>query len=108
MVVRFLEWIMNQNEAFYWNKNSLWNQLFQHELAMTQEQMQRLTLSQPKFHAVTQRRQDLIDRINPILRGFREASLHVNFETDLITSIFTEQQLIKLLQWLDQYGSACF
>lgn len=106
LFVRFLQWILNQNNDFYCDPTSLWFSLFLQEVRVSADQFDQLfNLHQDCVEmSLSSLGSDVFEPAPDPLRQ----SLHQS--TQLLQSfmhILTPPQLIVFFQWVERYGDVC-
>lgn len=130
--LRFIEWILTQQDKFYTDTNGLWHKLFKVELNLSDEQFTELSVLRSQVAAQRSAENDLrMSAFTWVLSADKQsaASLpatqslqHVHSQMTSLTrlhlqhaqhsltalrNIMSPQQLARFLDWVERFGSVC-
>lgn len=103
--LRFVQWIMNQNEKFYEDPCGLWHSLFYQEVGATEMQLAQLhelrrEFAQKQFLSGP----DMVSQAFDCLRKAMDDSSRM---MGAFAQIFSPAQLVVFFQWVERFGPVC-
>lgn len=109
--LKFLTWILNQNDKFVSDPNSLWSGLWTHELGASEAQQQQLSnlrrsVAEASDSSIINSKVD--EKIKAFAQKHATRQQHVVACLRGVASILTEDQLRKLFAWAEKFAHICF
>lgn len=105
LCLRFVQWIMNQNEKFYEDPSGLWYSLFSQELGASSAQLfQLLELRKEFAQKLSISGPDMVSQAFDALRKAMDDSSRL---MAAFAQIFSPAQLTSFFQWVERFGPVC-
>lgn len=105
LCLRFIQWIMNQNDKFYEDPCGLWYSLFSQEVGASPAQLAQLLELRKEM---TQKQ--LIsgpDMVSQAFDALRKAMDDSSRMMGAFAQIFSPAQLVLFFQWVERFGPVC-
>jgi hypothetical protein len=105
LCLRFLQWIMNQNDKFYEDPSGLWYSLFSQEVGASASQLAQLLELRREFA----QKQSISgpDAITQAFDALRKAIDDSSRMMGAFAQIFSPAQLAQFFQWVERFGPVC-
>lgn len=105
LCLRFVQWIMNQNDKFYEDPCGLWYSLFSQELGASPTQLVQLLELRKEFaQKVSISGPDIVSQAFDALRKAMDDSSRL---MAVFAQIFSPAQLTLFFQWVERFGPVC-
>lgn len=105
LCLRFVQWIMTQNEKFYEDPCGLWHSLFSQEVGASETQLAQLHELRKEF---AQKQllcgPDMVSQAFDVLRKAMDDSSRM---MGAFAQIFSPTQLVLFFQWVERFGPVC-
>jgi len=105
LCLRFVQWIMNQNDKFYEDPTGLWYSLFSQEVGASAAQLSQLLELRKEFvqkQPITG--PDMVSQAFDALRKTMDDSSRM---MGAFAQIFSPAQLVQFFQWVERFGPVC-
>lgn len=105
LCLRFVQWIMNQNDKFYADPCGLWYSLFSQEVGASSTQLLQLLELRKEFpQNVSISGPDIVSQAFDALRKAMDDSSRL---MAAFAQIFSPTQLTLFFQWVERFGPVC-
>jgi len=105
LCLRFVQWIMNQNDKFYEDSCGLWYSLFSQEVGASPTQLAQLLELRKEFaQKLSMPGPDMVAQAFDALRKAMDDSSRM---MGAFAQIFSPAQLVLFFQWVERFGPVC-
>jgi len=105
LCLRFVQWIMNQNDKFYEDSCGLWYSLFSQEVGASPTQLAQLLELRKEFaQKLSIPGPDMVAQAFDALRKAMDDSSRM---MGAFAQIFSPAQLVLFFQWVERFGPVC-
>lgn len=105
LCLRFVQWIMNQNDKFYEDPCGLWHSLFYQEVGATETQLAQLHELRKEF--AQKQLMSGPDMVSQAFECLRKAMDDSSRLMGAFAQIFSPAQLVVFFQWVERFGPVC-